>query len=408
MTAPRTCLKVFMAYQFDRSLLPRIDREYAMSQAIVTVNEFLSERGVTGLATWQPLDLESWRTAGAQVLGAINTSTIFLADISELNPNVLLELGFALGLRERVDAFDVHLLAHESLDIRSLPSDILGSFVVRYNADSFQPIVARLLRDSLTRMAGELGGRAAESAWREVWGLGDASSVDVICSEIPDEERPAFARHDHPNYLRYAKFADLDSLVLLHNVCAARFPTLKVHDYGASESIAEHTNAVLIGGAAWNSRVRRLQEFMPVKFVDAKHEEADSLVVDVPEGTLIFETIMARSGVPMSDYFVFAKLSPDGTSRLLFFGGGLTHGVLGGIKTFGPSAVGHSNAEFLMKAIGAASEAIVIGRVDHRDGYLKVPEFTRTKPCLVLRRQDPELGFSTAVSGCSCDLHRAL
>src|SRR5437870_1000081 len=117
-----------MAYQFHHSKLSRIDREYSMSQAIVNVNEFLSERGLPGSAMWESLDLESWRTVGSQVLNAINASTIFLADISELNANVLLELGFAIGLRERVGAFDVHLLAHESLDIRSLPSDILGSY----------------------------------------------------------------------------------------------------------------------------------------------------------------------------------------------------------------------------------------------------------------------------------------
>jgi hypothetical protein len=397
-----------MAYQFHHSKLARIDREYSMAQAIAKVNDFMRESGLPGSATWDSLNLESWHSVGAQVLSSINTSAIFLADISELNPNVLFELGFAVGVRERVGTFDVHLLAHESLDIRSLPSDILGKYVVRYTGETFQPIVARLLRDSLTRMAPELSTAAAEFAWRDLWALDEATTVDLICSEIPDQERPAFARHDHPNYLRYAKFADLDSLVYVHNICATCFPRVKVRDYGASESIAEHTNAILIGGAAWNSRVRRLQQFMPVKFVDAKHDETDSLLVEVPGANLIFETLFTPLGVATSDYFVFASLRPDGTSRLLFFGGGLTHGVLGGIKTFDRSARGLSNAEFLRNTVADAAETIVIGRVDHRDGYLKVPDFTRTKPCLVLRREDTEFQFTPVVSACNCDLHRTL
>ena len=395
-----------MAYQFHHSKLARIDREYSMTQAIAKVNEFMRESGLPGSAIWDSLDLDSWHSVGAQVLSSINTSAIFLADISELNPNVLFELGFAVGVRERVSTFNVHLLAHESLDIRSLPSDILGKYVVRYTGENFQAIVAHLLRDSVARMASELSTTAAEFAWRDLWGLDETTTVDIICSEIPDQERPAFARHDHPNYLRYAKFADLDSLVCVHNICATCFPRVKVRDYGASESIAEHTNAILIGGAAWNSRVRRLQEFMPVKFVDAKHEEADSLLVDVPGANLIFETLLTPSGVATSDYFVFASLRPDGTSRLLFFGGGLTHGVLGGIKTFGNSAQGLSNAEFLRDIVADATETIVIGRVDHRDGYLKVADFTRTKPCLILRRDDSEAQFAPVILACNCNLHR--
>lgn len=408
MKRPSTCLKVFMAYQFHHSKLPRIDREYAMAQAIAKVNNHMRESGVPASAIWDSLDLESWHSVGAQVLSSINTSAIFLADISELNPNVLFELGFAVGVRERVGSFDVHLLAHESLDVRSLPSDILGKYVVRYTGENFELIVARLLRDSVTRMAPTLSASASELAWRDLWALDEATTVDVICSEIPDPERPAFARHDHPNYLRYAKFADLDSLVYVHSICATCFPRTKVRDYGASESIAEHANAILIGGAAWNSRVRRLQEFLPVKFVDAKYEETDSLLVSVPGASLIFETLMTPLGLVMSDYFVFASLRPDGASHLLFFGGGLTHGVLGGIKTLGRSARGFANAEFLMNAVADAAEVIVVGRVDHRDGYLNVPDFTRTKPCLVLRRDDPEVQFAPVVSGCNCDLHRAL
>ena len=395
-----------MAYQFQHSKLARIDREYAMAQAITKVNDFMRESGIPGSAAWDALDLESWHSVGEQVLSSINTSAIFLADISEMNPNVLFELGFAVGVRGRATAFEVHLLAHESLDVRSLPSDILGKYVVRYTNETFQPIVARLLRDSLTKMAPKLAVNAADFAWRQLWAIDDGTSVDVICSEIPDQDRPAFAKYDHPNYLRYAKFADLDSLVYVHNICATCVPGIKVRDYGASEAIAEHANAILIGGAAWNSRVRRLQEFMPVKFVDGKHDETDSLLVEVPGLKLIFETVFTPFGVATSDYFVFARLRPDGTSRLLFFGGGLTHGVLGGIKTFDRSAKGLSNAEFLRSTVADAAEMIVVGRVHHHDGYLKVPDFTRTKPCLVLRRDDPEFQFTPVVSTCSCDLHR--
>jgi hypothetical protein len=59
----------------------------------------------------------------------------------------------------------------------------------------------------------------AASGWRDVlrrfWRLTPQCGVDIVCSEIPEDERPYFASPDDRNYLRYAKFADLDSLIFV-------------------------------------------------------------------------------------------------------------------------------------------------------------------------------------------------
>jgi hypothetical protein len=48
---------------------------------------------------------------------------------------------------------------------------------------------------------------------RRFWRLSAHTHVDIVCSEIPESERPTFASPHDRNYLRYAKFADLDTLI---------------------------------------------------------------------------------------------------------------------------------------------------------------------------------------------------
>lgn len=402
----RSKASVFMAYQFNSTELSRIDREYALSQAVASVNATLDAQGYSYRAEWQIIDLESVRSLGEQVLGKIRGSVVFIADITELNANVLLELGFALGLREGSGLFRVHMMAHESMELRDLPADLLGGFVARYSAESFGPVVARLIRDSVLQVTSLLRRSEADSAWNRIWNLEGAGAVDIICSEIPDEVRPAFASHRHPNFLRYAKFADLDSLVFVHELLASRFPGLPVKDYGASESIARHEKGILLGGAAWNSRVERLQDCLPLRFVDSLNEESDSLLVEVEGVRMLFETKFSATGVPDADYFLFVRLRPDHQSQLLLFCGGLTHGVLGGLKTLGHHHPGPDNAMFLTSVVSSMDEIIVVGCVDHRDGYVKVHDFSQTPPCLVLTRAPKEDGFRVTISGCECGIHR--
>ncbi|MCB9848513.1 MAG: hypothetical protein H6814_08880 [Phycisphaeraceae bacterium] len=395
-------LNVFMAYQFRSSKLGKIDREYALAQAVSEVNKSLREEGSHDVVSWNALELESWHSVGAQVLSGIRESAVFIADISELNANVLLELGYAIGLCQGSNCVTVHVLAHESLDTRSIPSDLLGGYVITYSEQSFQAVVTRVLRDSAVRLAEGLTARAANSSWRELWGISSDHAVDVICSEIPDGTRPDFAHYEHPNFLRYAKFADLDSLFLVHEILASEFQHTRVRDYGATESIAQHDSGILVGGAAWNARVERIQRCLPFEFMDAENPETDSLQVRADGSTWLFESTFASSGIPETDYYVFAKFRPDGHSRLLLFGGGLTHGVLGGIKTLAHVSPGPTNALYLSKWFGAAADLVVVGCVAHRDGYLKAQDFRVSPPCLVLRRSEPDSEFHVVESACIC------
>jgi hypothetical protein len=70
---------------------------------------------------------------------------------------------------------------------------------------------------------------------RTFWCLSDRSRVDIVCSEIPKSELPEYASPIDRNYLRYAKFADLDTLIYLRTRFAQLSPNVTVRDFAPSE-----------------------------------------------------------------------------------------------------------------------------------------------------------------------------
>ena len=164
-------LCIFMAYQFSASRISKTEREQAIARAVVEANATLHEKGLSFTVSWQSLDLESWPPVGPQILDAISQSAIFLADVSELNANVLFELGFAVGLRRRLGCLPISIIAHEEFDFRSLPTDLLGGYVARYTELTFQSVVENLVRKAVLQLAPALADGDVREAWGTLWAL---------------------------------------------------------------------------------------------------------------------------------------------------------------------------------------------------------------------------------------------
>jgi hypothetical protein len=105
------------------------------------------------------------------------------------------------------------------------------------------------------------GGDWWRHALRSFWRLAPDATVDVVCSEIPEPERPSFASPGDRNYLRYAKFADLDSLIYVRTRLAQACPDVTVRDFSPSEHFSTDADSlIVIGGPPWNAKFR---EFLP-------------------------------------------------------------------------------------------------------------------------------------------------
>lgn len=108
------------------------------------IGSVLREQGVEPLS---PTDLAPTSALSEQIYGAIKRANVVVADLTGANPNVLFEVGVALGLNKPV------LLISQSPS-SDVPADLQAHQVALYRPDDVATVrryVQFWLRDYLTR-----------------------------------------------------------------------------------------------------------------------------------------------------------------------------------------------------------------------------------------------------------------
>ena len=220
---------------------------------------------------------------------------------------------------------------------------------------------------------------------RTFWSFGNQSTLDLVCSSIPSEDTPDFANPSHRNYLRYAKFADLDTLILLHISLARLFPGLIIRDFTSEEHLGHDSeNVVIIGGPPWNDKSRNLQAYLPYSFIEKPLGEDDPLVVHhLPNH--IFCPKWSKTGDLFSDISLIARLRYGDCRSIFILAGCLTTGVLGAAKSILTGTEAFANIDFITHRVGDADFVLVFETRRHA-GMISSHSFA-TRPPLVLMKK---------------------
>lgn len=207
--------------------------------------------------------------------------------------------------------------------------------------------------------------------------------VDLVCSEIPHDERPYYASPRDRNYLRYAKFADLDTLIFVRNRLAQLEPTAVVRDFAPSEYFDTHADVLtVIGGPPWNAKYREFLPQLPFHFEPHPLGEDDPLIV--PElDNLTLSPHWTTQGELVEDLAVLARLTVRGTTVFLL-GGCLTLGVLGAARCLLDTA-GPANVAFLTDRIDN-DDFVVVTEARRIGGITDISNFTTVEPLLLMSR----------------------
>ena len=327
----------------------------------------------------------------------ISASDIFIADLSEYNKNVIFELGVAYGL-QRIAYKKTIWLAHERVDLSQVPSDLRGLYIERYEEKSLRPILATKIRDLSREIIRERTGIDHALSIREFWGLPQEGNVDIVCSEIPEKERHYFADPSDRNYLRYAKFADLDSLIYVKTRVGQLFPRVGIRDFSPSEYFDTNTRAlIVIGGPPWNSKFREFQTQLPFHFVPRPLGEDDPLLIDMESmREYVFLPTWRQKGDLAKDISLFARIRVDRDVPVFLMGGCLTFGVLGAAKCFLEDGVASSNVEYVERHAQGRDFVLVCEAV-RMGGFIKTPDFALREPLVILARE-PDGGFGVTVN----------
>jgi len=401
-----TTVNMFFAYQFASSRISKADRELYVARSVQSLSTELSRTGEKFSVSWSACDLQSNHSVFEQISTSIENCSIFIADISEINPNVMFELGMAFAFA-RIAKRQIAIICHESVDTRSLPSDILGLYIESYSTEYFQQIFAgqltRCVRAQIAQQKHDddlLVGRAG------MFGFGPGSTLDIVCSELPDSDLPYFAKPSDHNYLRYACFADLDSFIHIKSHVLRLFPSLRIRDFTASEhKSADYDSLFVLGGPAWNQRFRIFQDQLPFTFIERSDDE-DDLFQFKPGYEIATNPIGPKTGIGgriAKDVSVICKLT-DATGRKVFlFAGCLTLGVLGACKALLCKGVGARNADYLHTLVGL-NDFVAVFLSDYLEHEVIAPLFDQTEFFALLQRQ-PRSGEAFALckhSGLLC------
>jgi nucleoside 2-deoxyribosyltransferase len=106
-----------------------------------------------GVEAFQPTGISAGSSFSDEIQGAIRKAEVVIADLTGMSPNVLFDVGVALGLRK-----PVLLLSQEP--VRDLPADLRAHQIAVYRADDVATV-----RRYLELWLGEVRSRRASSAF---------------------------------------------------------------------------------------------------------------------------------------------------------------------------------------------------------------------------------------------------
>lgn len=295
----------------------------------------------------------------SQVQSAITDCEIAIFDISENNPNVMIEVGMALGAKK----FTIILKNEASGKEFPVPSDIKAFIYVPYKK---MEGVVQATKTAILNYIKNL--TPSHLYFRQLWGFNPGDVVYLVCPEL---EEPDSRQHPEPNeFLYLGKYGDIDALITLFSTLSKLYPNITLRictgkEFKAYKPIPNSENLILLGGPDYNEITRHYMKNtrrVPYKFIDAGDE---SEAIKLPRGYG-----MAQAAIEMDDsrangidYGFFVRFqNPHNKKKTIIMVNGIhTYGVYGAAKCFalnqdGETDVSTENCKKILSKIGKHSK----------------------------------------------------
>lgn len=191
-----------------------------------------------------------------------------------------------------------------------------------------------------------------------VWRFPDGKPITIVCGRLPADHQPPQADPADLNYVRMARFADLDTLVDVYGVVKATNPDSLVILTTAEEMtrVDALNHLILIGNTELNLAGRWFARHieLPVTVDESGvHREDETYAYTLDDGELI------------EDVGVFVRgPHPSAPRRTLIMCNGITtRGVRGAAQTFLNPTVRERNAQWAARRFPADAVHCVVMRV---------------------------------------------
>jgi len=280
---------------------------------------------------------------------------------------------------QRLEAYARLFCTSRSFDggrLRLLSSGELTEQERERERELYDELVA--LRERAQSTSAVVAARGPRSA---LWHFPDPIAVSVICSDAVDP--PPYAQPSHLNYTRYARYADLDALVVVYGQVKTDNPERMVRILPAGRLAQDFAlnHLIIIGGAASDATGLFAQDIpLPAAEEIPGTDPVTHLFRCSVEGeTREFKSSREDDGTLLQDVGLIARgphpIIPGATVTLL--SGITSRGVHGAAQCFIDQHVRDTNERYLESAFGNVESFCILMNIPVQNDIALPPNLWR-------------------------------
>lgn len=208
----------------------------------------------------------------------------------------------------------------------------------------------------------------------ELWHHDRDAKVFVVAPELPAEQRAPGTDEHGLNYIRLARYGDLDAFFEMY-VALTRMGYRNLSHRSAREpGIGTARNLVLVGGPTRNPLTRTFLHLLDLPIAQRPQSPGGAAVFKLPDGTTVAPKVLDMSHV-VEDVGLFVR-APNPTNPdtdVTICSGTYTYGVLGAVHLFTNPRLAADNVEAVRGRLGQVRGFAVLFRVKVIDGRVPTP-----------------------------------
>jgi hypothetical protein len=220
----------------------------------------------------------------------------------------------------------------------------------------------------------------------EIWQLGDARPITIVCSDVAEDIRKAIPRADpnDPDYVELYSFFELDALVEMFGHIRAANPASEVTFRAASTLRPDDftTHLVVLGGVERNEVARELHARlkMPVR------QRSDKMAFEptAPDDQRLFGPERSDDGILVEDVAHFHRdANPFNVRRTVTLCSAVfNRGVLGAVRALTDARFRNRNESYVRANFDSRRPFSILMRVPIVAGQTMTPDWTAPETVL--------------------------
>jgi transcriptional regulator with XRE-family HTH domain len=237
------------------------------------------------------------------------------------------------------------------------------------------------LREGAEREAKRERADPTPSDANELWHHPRTEKLFVVVPELPPDQWAPFVRESNVNYVRLARYGDLDAFFEMFTALTRMGYRNLSHRSADEPGIGTARNLVLLGGPAWNGLTRTFLHLLDIPIKQLMEPPGRPDYFTASDGTEVLPTVIevgdGQSQV-IEDVGLFVRTTnpTNPGTDITICSGVYTAGVLGAVRSFTTQHVANENVAAISDRLGQATSFAALFRVKVIEGRVPTPRLT--------------------------------